>query len=149
MVINKTGDRPSIGIDTGTAYSSVAVWQKDRVEILPNKFGNLLTPSYVAFTDTEVLVGEAAADQLLRNAKNTVFGITRLIGRKFSDPQVQESILHYPFEVVCSPDDKPQVVVQFRGGTRVFQPVEILAILLSEMRGIVENYTGKERRALL
>ncbi|KAJ8554699.1 hypothetical protein ON010_g9786 [Phytophthora cinnamomi] len=96
---NTTAGRPSIGIDIGTAYSSVAVWQNNRVEILPNKFGNRLTPSHVAFTDMEVLVGDAAVDQLLRNAKNTVFGVTRLLGRKFSELGVQENIKHWPFEV--------------------------------------------------
>ncbi|EGZ09312.1 hypothetical protein PHYSODRAFT_525236 [Phytophthora sojae] len=145
---NKTTGGPSIGIDIGTAYSRVAIWHKDRAEILPNRFGNRLTSSYVAFTDSKVLVGDAAADQRLQNAENTVFGITRLLGRKFSDPEVQERIKHWPFKVIRGPHDTPppppHVMVQFRGQTKIFHPVQILSLLLSEMRGIVETYTGKE-----
>ncbi|EGZ09313.1 hypothetical protein PHYSODRAFT_249902 [Phytophthora sojae] len=126
--------RRGTGIDLGSKYSRVAVWLNDRVEIVPSKSGDRFTPTIVAFTETEVLIGEPATHQLLQNAQNTIFDITRLIGRKFSDPEIQEGIKLWPFKVVCGPDDKPLVVVTFKGASKSFEAVEILAMLLSELR---------------
>ncbi|GMF27731.1 unnamed protein product [Phytophthora lilii] len=134
---------PSVGIDLGTIYFCVGVWRNDHVEIVPTKSGDRLTPSYVAFTENEVLIGEAATHQLLKNRENTVYDITRLIGRKFSDPEVQEFVKSVPFKVVCGQGDQPQVVVQFKGRTKTFNPVEILALFLAEMRDIAEASIGK------
>ncbi|CAI5733912.1 unnamed protein product [Hyaloperonospora brassicae] len=134
----------SVGIDLGTTYSCVGVWQNDRVEIIANDQGNRTTPSYVAFTDTERLIGDAAKNQVAMNAHNTVFDAKRLIGRKFSDPEVQSDIKHWPFKVTRDAADKPQVVVQFKGETKTFQPEEISSMVLIKMREIAEAYIGKQ-----
>jgi len=134
----------AIGIDLGTTYSCVGVWQNERVEIIANDQGNRTTPSYVAFTDTERLIGDAAKNQVAMNPTNTVFDAKRLIGRKFSDPVVQADMKHWPFKVVQKGDDKPIVEVQFRGETKTFNPEEISSMVLVKMREIAESYLGKE-----
>ncbi|KAE9348330.1 Heat shock protein [Phytophthora fragariae] len=133
-----------VGIDLGTTCSRVGVSRDERVEIIPNREGYFSTPSYVAFTDTACLIGEAAKCQMIRNARNTIFGMHQLIGRKFSDPEVQENIKYWPFEVARGPEDSPQVVVQYKGETKTFEPVEIIAMLLYKMRETAETYLGKE-----
>ncbi|KAE9046388.1 Heat shock protein [Phytophthora rubi] len=134
----------SVGIDLGTTYSCVGVWQNDRVEIIANDQGNRTTPSYVAFTDTERLIGDAAKNQVAMNAHNTVFDAKRLIGRKFSDPVVQADIKHWPFKISSGPGDKPQITVQFKGETKTFQPEEISSMVLIKMREVAEAFIGKE-----
>ncbi|KAG6620144.1 heat shock 70 kDa protein [Phytophthora cinnamomi] len=134
----------SVGIDLGTTYSCVGVWQNDRVEIIANDQGNRTTPSYVAFTDSERLIGDAAKNQVAMNAHNTVFDAKRLIGRKFSDPVVQADIKHWPFKLTSGPGDKPQITVQFKGETKTFQPEEISSMVLIKMREVAEAFIGKE-----
>jgi len=126
----------AIGIDLGTTYSCVGVWQNERVEIIANDQGNRTTPSYVAFTDTERLIGDAAKNQVAMNPTNTVFDAKRLIGRKFSDPVVQADMKHWPFKVVQKGDDKPIVEVVFRGETKTFNPEEVSSMVLVKMREI-------------
>jgi len=133
----------AIGIDLGTTYSCVGVWQNERVEIIANDQGNRTTPSYVAFTDTERLIGDAAKNQVAMNPTNTVFDAKRLIGRKFTDTVVQADMKHWPFKVI-SRDDKPIIEVQFRGETKTFNPEEISSMVLVKMREIAESYLGKE-----
>ncbi|KAF4658356.1 70-kilodalton heat shock protein [Perkinsus chesapeaki] len=100
-----------VGIDLGTTYSCVAAWVGDSVRTISNEFGNLITPSYVSFTDSGRVVGEAAMAQVTTNPKNTVYETKRLIGRRFSDPLVQHDIKRWPFKVVCGPGDKPLIEV--------------------------------------
>lgn len=134
----------AIGIDLGTTYSCVGVWQNDRVEIIANDQGNRTTPSYVAFTDSERLIGDAAKNQTAMNPKNTVFDAKRLIGRKFSDPKVQEDIKSWPFKVVPGTADKPSIEVEFKGETKRFEPEEISSMVLTKMKEIAEMYIGTD-----
>ncbi|KAJ1698908.1 hypothetical protein LUZ63_007420 [Rhynchospora breviuscula] len=136
------GEGPAIGIDLGTTYSCVGVWQHDRVEIIPNDQGNRTTPSYVAFTDTERLIGDAAKNQVAMNPTNTVFDAKRLIGRRFSDPSVQADMKLWPFKVIPGPGDKPMIVVQYKGEEKQFSPEEISSMVLTKMREVAEAYLG-------
>ncbi|KAL4427176.1 hypothetical protein ABPG74_013380 [Tetrahymena malaccensis] len=132
-----------IGIDLGTTYSCVGVFQNDRVEIISNDQGNRTTPSYVAFTETERLLGDSAKCQTARNPTNTVFDAKRLIGRKFSDASVQQDIKYWPFKVQPGPDDKPLIVVQFKNETKKFHAEEISSMVLTKMKDIAESYLSK------
>ena len=141
---NKSGSKYCAGMDLATTYCCVGLWQNDRVEILASESGARSIPSYVAFTDTDRLVGEAAKSQAAGNTANTVFDAKRLIGRKFSDPLVQEDIKRYPFKVVGDASDRPQIVVQTKDGEKKFYPEEISAMLLQKMKQMVESYVGEE-----
>ncbi|XP_027163847.1 heat shock cognate 70 kDa protein-like [Coffea eugenioides] len=136
------GEVPAIGIDLGTTYSCVAVWQHDRVEIIPNDQGNRTTPSYVAFTNTERLIGDAAKNQVALNPVNTVFDAKRLIGRSFSDSCVQDDIKLWPFKVIRGPGDKPMIVVTHKGKEKQFAAEEISSMVLGKMKEIAEAYLG-------
>lgn len=133
----------AIGIDLGTTYSCVGVWQHDRVEIISNDQGNRTTPSYVAFTDDERLIGDAAKNQTAMNPKNTVFDAKRLIGRKFSDKKVQDDMKDWSYEVVAGPGDKPMINVESRGEKKTFSPEEISSMVLTKMKDIAESFMGK------
>uniref|UniRef100_A0A6N2LTB6 Uncharacterized protein n=1 Tax=Salix viminalis TaxID=40686 RepID=A0A6N2LTB6_SALVM len=136
------GEGPAIGIDLGTTYSCVGVWQHDRVEIIANDQGNRTTPSYVAFTDTERLIGDAAKNQVAMNPINTVFDAKRLIGRRFADASVQSDIKHWPFKVTPGPADKPMISVNYKGEEKQFSAEEISSMVLIKMREIAEAYLG-------
>ncbi|KAE8780797.1 heat shock cognate 70 kDa protein 2-like [Hordeum vulgare] len=136
------GNGCAIGIDLGTTYSCVGVWQHGRVEIVANDQGNRTTPSCVAFTDTERLIGEGAHNQGVRNSSNTVFDVKRLIGRNFTDPTVQSDAKHWPFEMTGGDDDKPKITVSFRGIKKEFSPEEISAMVLLKMKETAEAYLG-------
>jgi len=131
----------AIGIDLGTTYSCVAVWANDRVEIIANDQGNRTTPSYVAFNDSERLIGDAAKNQVAMNPYNTVFDAKRLIGRKFSDAEVQADMKHWPFKVIDK-DTKPIVQVEYRGEQKTFSPEEISSMILTKMKETAEAYLG-------
>jgi len=134
----------AVGIDLGTTYSCVGIWQHDRVEVIANDQGNRTTPSYVAFTDTERLIGDSAKNQVAMNPHNTVFDAKRLIGRRFQDPGVQEDMKHFPFKVICKDGDKPAVEVKFKGETKIFAPEEISSMVLLKMKETAESFLGKE-----
>eukprot|EP00941_MAST-03F_sp_MAST-3F-sp1_P001553 g1553.t1 len=134
----------AIGIDLGTTYSCVGVWRNDQVEIVANDQGRKTTPSYVAFTDTERLVGESAKNQVAINPVNTVFDAKRLIGRSFDDPKIQGDLEHWPFKVIPSPNDrKPAIEVEWRGKTQTFSPEEISSMVLFKMKETAEAFLGE------
>ena len=112
------------------------------MEIIANDQGNRTTPSYVAFTENERLIGDAAKNQTAMNPSNTVFDAKRLIGRKFSDPVVQNDMKSWPFKVVSGDEDKPKIQVQYKGETKTFLPEEISSMVLQKMKTIAESYLG-------
>ncbi|KAG7285591.1 Heat shock 70 kDa protein [Staphylotrichum longicolle] len=132
---------PAVGIDLGTTYSCVGVFREDRCEIIANDQGNRTTPSFVAFTDTERLIGDAAKNQVAMNPHNTVFDAKRLIGRKFSDAEVQADMKHFPFKIIDRAG-KPVIEVEFKGEKKVFTPEEISSMVLTKMRETAESYLG-------
>jgi len=133
----------AVGIDLGTTYSCVGVFQHGKVEIIANDQGNRTTPSYVAFNDTERLIGDAAKNQVALNPTNTVFDAKRLIGRKYGDSSVSSDMKHWPFAVV-SDNGKPKVRVEYKGEDKTFSPEEISSMVLSKMKEISEAYLGHE-----
>ncbi|KAL6532772.1 70-kilodalton heat shock protein [Orobanche gracilis] len=137
-----TKENKAIGIDLGTTYSCVGVWLNDRVEIIPNDQGNRTTPSYVAFTDTERLIGDAAKNQVAMNPHNTVFDAKRLIGRRFTDPSVQSDMKLWPFKVISGPAEKPMIVVNYKGEQKQFAAEEISSMVLTKMRETAESFLG-------
>ncbi|KAK2945387.1 putative Heat shock cognate 70 kDa protein 1 [Blattamonas nauphoetae] len=139
-----TSSQVAIGIDLGTTYSCAGVWRNDTVEIIPNDQGNRTTPSWVGFTPTERLIGDAAKNQGSMNPKNTVFDSKRMIGRKFSDPEIQEDMKHWPFKVVQRSGDKPMFEVSYRGELKEFSAEEVSSMILGKMREISEAYLGQK-----
>ncbi|KAJ1490980.1 heat shock protein 70, partial [Baffinella frigidus] len=133
-------------IDLGTTYSCVGIWENERAEIIPNDQGNRTTPSWVAFTDTERLIGDAAKNQAAMNPSNTVFDAKRMIGRKMDDPCLVKDIAHLPFKVQGSRKDrtKPAIIVEFRGEKKSFSPEEISSMVLIKMKETAEAYLGKD-----
>ena len=128
---NVTGE--SVGIDLGTTYSCVGVWQNDRVEIIANDQGNRTTPSYVAFNETERLIGDAAKNQASLNPENTVYDAKRLLGRRFTDATVQSDMKLWPFKVTNGAGGKPNVQAKVADETKTFAPEEVSAMVLHEV----------------
>ena len=133
---------PAIGIDLGTTYSCVGIFQHGKVEIIANDQGNRTTPSYVAFTDSERLIGDAAKNQVAMNPTNSFFDAKRLIGRKFDDSSVQSDMKHWPFTVI-NDGGKPKIQVEYKNETKTFFSEEISSMVLLKMKETAEAYLGK------
>ena len=131
-----------IGIDLGTTNSCVGIWQNNNVEIIANDQGSRTTPSYVAFTETERIIGNAAKSQSAQNPTNTVYHAKRLIGLNFNDEKVQSDIKHFSYDVKCK-NSKPIINVEFKGEKKEFKPEEISSMILSKMKEIAESYLGQ------
>merc|ERR1712121_495810 len=137
------GKKTAVGIDLGTTYSCVGVFQHGKVEIIANDQGNRTTPSYVAFTDTERLIGDPAKNQVAINPTNTIFDAKRLIGRKFDDSTVQSDMKHWPFTVVDE-GSRPKLEVEYKNETKRFTPEEVSSMVLTKMKETAEAYLGTE-----
>eukprot|EP00088_Acartia_fossae_P014831 TRINITY_DN179_c0_g1_i2.p2 TRINITY_DN179_c0_g1~~TRINITY_DN179_c0_g1_i2.p2 ORF type:complete len:656 (+),score=302.62 TRINITY_DN179_c0_g1_i2:70-2037(+) len=131
----------AVGIDLGTTYSCVGVFQHGKVEIIANDQGNRTTPSYVAFTDTERLIGDPAKNQVAINPTNTIFDAKRLIGRKFDESTVQSDMKHWPFEVVDQ-GGRPKLKVEYKNESKTFTPEEVSSMVLTKMKETAEAYLG-------
>ena len=134
----------AVGIDLGTTYSCVGIWQNDRVEIIANDQGNRTTPSFVAFTDSERMIGDAAKNQCAMNPTNTVFDAKRLIGRRFTDSATQSDIKHFPFKVISKDADRPAIQVDYKGEKKEFFPEEISSMVLIKMKETAEAFLGTD-----
>lgn len=134
---------PAIGIDLGTTNSCVAVMRYGKVEVIANEQGNFVTPSYVAFTPHEILIGDAAKNQISLNPENTVFDAKRMIGKDFDDPTIQSGINHWPF-VVKSVNSQPRIEVTYKGARKEFAPEEISAMILGYLKDVAESYLNQE-----
>ena len=132
---------PVIGIDLGTTYSCVGIFRNGSVEIIPNELGNRITPSVVAFTDDDRLVGEAAKNQAALNPKRTIYSVKRLIGRKYNDKEVQMDKKLLPYDIIDK-DGKPYIQVEIKGNKKLYSPEEISAMVLTKMKTVAENFLG-------
>ena len=130
-----------IGIDLGTTNSCVGIWQNNNVEIIANDQGNRTTPSFVAFTEHERIIGNGAKNQSAQNPKNTVYDAKRLIGLNFNDEKVQSDIKHFSYDVKCN-NGKPVINVQYQNESKSFKPEEISSMILIKMKEIAESYLG-------
>eukprot|EP00756_Hemistasia_phaeocysticola_P035370 Hpha_TRINITY_DN16579_c0_g4::TRINITY_DN16579_c0_g4_i1::g.133505::m.133505 len=140
----KKVEGPVIGIDLGTTYSVVGVWQNGEVQIIANEMGNRITPSVVAFTETERLIGDGAKNQMSQNPENTVYTVKRLIGRKYMDKTVQADKKLLSFQVKEGKDKQPVVSVSVKGEEKIYTAEEVSAMILTKMRDIAEEFLGKK-----
>ncbi|KAF5662291.1 heat shock ssb1, partial [Fusarium heterosporum] len=133
----------AIGIDLGTTYSCVAIYEGTNVEIIANEQGSFTTPSFVSFTEKERLIGEAAKNNAAMNPRNTVFDAKRLIGRRFDDPTVKKDIESWPFKIVDD-NGSPKIEVEYLGENKQFSAQEISSMVLTKMKEIAATKLGKK-----
>lgn len=134
---------PVIGIDLGTTYSCVGVWQNDRVEIIASDTGARTVPSIVSFTDAERVIGDAAKSAAAAFPKSTIFDAKRMMGRSFNDPQLQADRKYFSFDVIDDGKGKPKIEVPTKEGLKQFYPEEVSAMVLQKMKSIAESYLGQ------
>jgi len=132
----------AIGIDLGTTYSCVGVWQNDHVEIIANDQGNRTMPSYVSFTKDERLIGEPAKTNAASNSKNTIYDSKRLIGKNYNDENITRVLKHLSYNVIDK-DNKPMIEVEYKEETKTFSPEEIGAMILGKMKEVAEAFLGE------
>ena len=132
----------AVGIDLGTTYSAVGVYKNGKVDIIANSQGNRTTPSFVAFNESERLIGDGAKNQVSINSQNTIFDAKRLIGKKYTDSSVQSDLKHFPFKVTSGDNGKCLLNVEYKGEKKTFHPEEISAMVLTEMVDIASSYLG-------
>ena len=131
-----------IGIDLGTTYSCVSVWKDGKVEVIANDQGDRTTPSWVAFTESDHIVGIGAKTQVGYNPENTVYDSKRLIGRFYNDPAIQQDLKHWPFKVKEGDKGKPLICIKYKDEDKEFTPEEISAMILTKMKEIAETFLG-------
>ena len=136
-------ESPVIGIDLGTTYSCVGIFKNNTVEIIPNLLGNRTTPSWVAFNDNEMLVGEAAKNMYTKNITNTIYDVKRLIGKNFSDNDVQNEIKNLTYKVINDSTDRIQIEVEYQGSIKKYYPEQISAFMLTHLKTYAEAFIGK------
>jgi len=133
-----------IGIDLGTTYSCVGIYRNGQVEIVANDLGNRITPSWVAFTpEGEMLVGDAAKNQVGDNPENTLYDVKRILGRGFSDDTVKKDVKGFPFKITDK-DGKPLIHVDSGGKKKTLSPEEVSAMILGYMKKVAEDFLGKK-----
>ena len=139
-------DQISIGIDLGTTYSCVGVYKNNKIDIIqsPNSGTNRTTPSMVSFVKEQTLIGYAAKNVLARYPENTIYDVKRLIGRNFSDKEVQEDIKYWPFQIESDENDKPMIIASIKDKKEKFYPEQISALILKELKKNAEDYLGKK-----
>ena len=129
-----------IGIDLGTTYSCIGVYRNSSVEIIPNEKGDRTTPSVVAFLDNEIFVGEQTEFKMIKDPKNKIYAIKRIIGRNFDDKEVQEDLKHFPFKVINDDLGRPQIEINFNNETKKYSPEQISAKILSKLKQSAEKF---------
>ena len=132
----------AIGIDLGTTYSCVGIWKNNKADIIPNPMGNRTTPSVVGFKDKEILIGEASKGLITRNYENIIYDSKRLIGRNFTDKEVQKDMKLWPFKLDRDQNNKPQIIVKINDNEKRYYPEEISAKILSSLKKQVEEFLG-------
>ena len=140
---NNQNSRVALGLDLGVSFCRLSMFRDGKFELIPDEEGKFQMPTYIAFTDNSILIGEDAKDQLVKNPRNTIFNFKKLLGRRFSDYSVQEAIRGLLYRVEEGPGDKPLIVVTYRKEVRKFYPEEILSLLIQEMKKYSEAYLGK------
>lgn len=134
-----------VGIDLGTTFSCVSVWENGRPTVIANNMGNRTTPSWVSFQSGNVFVGEAARSKASRSPRATIYDAKRMIGRKLTDPQVQQSIKLWPFKVT---EYRGNCAIQL-DKSQVLMPEEVSAYVLAKMKHTAEDYLGTVKRAVV